>query len=74
MRRCQCHCRTRAACRSHTTFQDVLLLLLLVEINQKENVHLPLGSVLSVRRPGVGRISPGWEVYVGSAVWPCGGE
>ena len=39
----------------------MLLLLLLavvsVEINQKENVHLPLGFVLSVRRPGVGRVS-----------------
>ena len=56
----------------------MLLLLLLavvsVEINQKENVHLPLGFVLSVRRPGVGRVSPGWEVYVESVVWPCGDE
>ena len=73
-----CHWRTCVACRSHTAFQDVLLLLLLAvvsaEINQKENVHLPLGSLLSVRRPGVVRVSPGWEVYVGSVVWPCGGE
>ena len=57
-------------CRSHTAFQDVLLLLLLavvlVEINQKENVHLPLGSVLSVRQPDVGDVTPGWEVFVGS--------
>ena len=48
MRLCHWHCRTRVACRSHTAFQDVLLLLLLAvvlaEINQKENVHLPLGS------------------------------
>ena len=78
VRRCQCQWRKCAACRSHTAFQDVLLLLLLalvsVELNQKESVHLPLGSVLSVRRPGVGRVSPGWEVYVESVVWPCGGE
>ena len=68
MRRCQCYWRTCVACRTHTAFQDVLLLLLVVvvsvEINQKENVHLPLGSVLSVRRPGVVRVAPGWEVYV----------
>ena len=66
------------ACRSDTAFQDVLLLLLLavvlVEINQEENVHLPLGSVLSVQRPEVGRVAPGWEVYVESVVWPCGSE
>ena len=78
VRRCQCHWRTCVAYRSQTAFQDVLLLLLLamvsVEINQKENVHLPLDFVLSVRRPGVGRVSPGWEVYVESVVWPCGGE
>ena len=53
----------------------MLLLLLLavvsVEINQEENAHLPLGSDLSVRRPGVGRFAPGWEVYVESVVWPC---
>ena len=59
VRRCQCHWRTCVAYRSQIAFQDVLLLLLLavvsVEINQRENVHLPLGSVLSVRRPGVGR-------------------
>ena len=64
VRRCQCHWRTCVAYRSQTAFQDVLLLFLLavvsVEINQKENVHLPLGS--------------GWEVYVESVVWPCGSE
>ena len=78
VRRCQCHWRTCVAYRSQIAFQDVLLLLLLavvsVEINQKENVHLPLGFVLSVRRLGVGRVSPGWEVYVESVVWSCGGE
>ena len=69
VRRCQCYWRTCGECRSHTAFQDVLLLLLFavvsVEINQKENVHLPLGSVLSVWRPGVGRVAPGWEVLCG---------
>ena len=57
----QCHCRTCVLCRSHTAFDDVLLLLLvavvLAEINQKETVHLLLVSVFSIRRPGVGRIS-----------------
>ena len=36
----------------------LLLAVVLVEINQKENVHLSLGSVLSVRRPGVDRVAP----------------
>ena len=57
----QCHCRTCVLCRSHTAFDDVLLLLLvavvLAEINQKETVQLPLVSVFSIRRPCVGRIS-----------------
>ena len=61
----QCHCRTCVLCRSHTPFDDVLLLFLLAvvlaEINQKETVHLPLVSVFSIQRPGVGRVSPGWD-------------
>ena len=31
----------------------LLLAVVSVEINQRENVHLPLGSVLSVRRPAL---------------------
>ena len=41
----------------------------MVEINQKENVPLPLGSVLSVRQPDFGGVTPGWEVFVGSVIY-----